>query len=133
MLAAACLMLGGERKRATGKERKRREERKREVTIGKGGREAKERLGDQNEKWAQIRGAYVHTHRHTHTHTHARTYTDRGHACIYTCTHKNTHSYTHHATQQLVFAANLLPLSIASLLPCRLMMAISSVPRGDGV
>ena len=61
MLAAACLILGGERKRATGKERKRREERKRkeEGRIGKGGREAKERLGDQNEKWAQIRDTHT--------------------------------------------------------------------------
>ena len=92
MLAAACLMLGGERKRATGKERKRREERKREVTIGKGGREAKERLGDQNEKWAQIRGAYVHTHRHAHTHTCTHIY--RQGPCMHIRMHTQKHTVT---------------------------------------
>ena len=73
--------------------------------------------------------AHTHMHAHAHIHMHAHIHTHRGHACMYAC----THSYTHPAIQQLVFAANLLPLSIASLLVCRLMMAISSVPRGEGV
>ena len=92
--------MSGERKRATGKERKRREEerKRRERRIGKGGREAKEKLGDQNEKWAQIRGTHtcVRTHRHTGTHTHMH-----AHIYIYIhtqgpCMHVLMHTQTTH-------------------------------------
>ena len=125
MLAAACLILGRGR-------------REREGRIGKGGKQRRDwviriRSGQ--------RHTYVLSHRHTHTHTcthmhaytcmhmHAHIHTHRGHACMYAC----KHSYTHPAIQQLVFAVNLLPLNIASLLVCRLMTAILSVPRGEGV
>ena len=94
------MLLVWREKRGTGKERKRREEeRKRrgeEGRIGKGGREAKERLGDQNEKWAQIRGTHtcVRTDTQTHRHTHACTY-----IYIHTqgpCMHVRMHTQTTH-------------------------------------
>ena len=134
MLAAACLILERERKRTTGKERKRREEEKRREK-GEQKREGERQRRD----WViRIRSGHrleahmcahrhtdtrtrTHTHTHTHMHTCMHIYTHRGHACMYTCTHKQ------HTQQQLV---NFLPLSIASLLVSRLMMAISPVPRG---
>ena len=36
------------------------------------------------------------------------------HICVHTHTHTHTHRHSYPAVQQLVFAANLLPLSIAS-------------------
>ena len=99
------MLLVWREKRGTGKERKRREEeRKRrgeEGRIGKGGREAKERLGDQNEKWAQIRGTHtcVRTDRHTGTHMHAHIYIYTHTGAMHACTHAHTNNthivYTH--------------------------------------
>jgi len=77
--------------------------------------------------------AYTHTHTcthtrtHAHTHTHARTYTHTQGPCMYACTHKQ-HTHSYHTTTGI--CCDLLPVSIASLLAYRLMMAISSVPRG---
>ena len=90
------MLLVWREKRGTGKERKRREEeRKRrgeEGRIGKGGREAKERQGDQNEKWAQIRGTHtcVRTDRHTGTHMHAHIYIHTQGPCMHVRMHTQT-------------------------------------------